>query len=104
MNSQRIPTDANLFALPIGLPAPEDDGAARHLPGASLPHVRLRSTQGRTVDIAELGEHLSVFFFYPATVQPRASRFPASGVKSLEREDAPSRTVPFGTNTRVSVL
>jgi peroxiredoxin len=70
MNPQRIPTDINLFALPIGLPAPEDDGAARHLLGATLPHVQLRSTQGRTVDVAELGEHLSVFFFCPATVKP----------------------------------
>jgi peroxiredoxin len=70
MGPARIPTDTNLFALPIGLPAPEDDGTARHLLGATLPHIRLRSTQGSTVDVAELGKRLCVFFFYPATVKP----------------------------------
>jgi peroxiredoxin len=70
MASGRIPTDADLFALPAALSAPPDDGAAQHLLGAPLPHVRLRSSQGRVLDVAELGEHLSVFFFYPATVKP----------------------------------
>jgi peroxiredoxin len=66
----RIPTDANLFALPTGLPEPRDDGAARHLTGAVVPHVRLRSTRGQSIDVAEAAQHLSVFYFYPATVQP----------------------------------
>ncbi|HLY75509.1 MAG TPA: peroxiredoxin [Planctomycetota bacterium] len=70
MGLSRIPTDANLFALPADLPAPEDDGAARHLPGMIVPHIRLRSTRGRTVDAAHVANHLSVFFFYPATVKP----------------------------------
>jgi peroxiredoxin len=70
MSAPGIPTDTDLFALPPGLPAPEDDGAARHLLGATLPHVRLRSTRGRTVDVAEVAQHLSVFFLYPATVRP----------------------------------
>jgi peroxiredoxin len=70
MASRRIPTDANLFALPKDLPAPEDDGAARHLIGTEIPHVRLRSTRNRTIDVAEVAAHRSVFYFYPATVKP----------------------------------
>jgi peroxiredoxin len=70
MGPSRIRTDSNLFALPSALPAPEDDGAARHLPGALVPSVRLRSTQGRIIDVAKASRHLSVFFFYPATVKP----------------------------------
>lgn len=70
MGPPRIPTDTNLFALPTDLPAPEDDGAARHLLGATIPHIQLRSTKGRTVDVAAIAEKLSVFFFYPATVKP----------------------------------
>jgi hypothetical protein len=31
MGRDQIPTDLNLFALPGGLPAPTDDGAASHL-------------------------------------------------------------------------
>ncbi|MGA8512667.1 MAG: peroxiredoxin, partial [Thermoplasmata archaeon] len=70
MPSIGIPTDTNLFVLPDLLPAPEDDGAARHLRGAWIPSISLRSTRGRLVDIAEESQHLSVFFFYPATVKP----------------------------------
>ena len=32
--------------LPEGLPIPEDDGAADHLPGKQLPSVALKSTAG----------------------------------------------------------
>src|ERR687884_653889 len=32
--------------LPEGLPVPEDDGAADHLPGKQLPSVALKSTAG----------------------------------------------------------
>jgi peroxiredoxin len=70
MDMRRIPTDTDLFALPANLPAPEDDGAARHLLGATMPHIRLRSTHDRVVDVAEAAEHRAVFFFYPATVKP----------------------------------
>lgn len=65
-----IPTDADLFALPAGLPAPVDDGAARHLPGSVVPSVRLRSTQGRWVDVGEAARALTVVFLYPATIRP----------------------------------
>ncbi|MHB8586643.1 MAG: thioredoxin domain-containing protein [Thermoplasmatota archaeon] len=70
MRAPRIATDANLFALPSGLPRPTDDGAARHLVGALVPHVRLPSTTGGLVDVGEVARQLSVFFLYPATVAP----------------------------------
>ena len=67
-----IPTDTNLLALPSGLPAPDDDGAARHLLGARVPHVELPSTNGGTVDVGAAAEQLSVFYLYPATIAPPA--------------------------------
>jgi peroxiredoxin len=67
---EAIPTDTNLFALPDGMPAPVDDGAARHLSGSTVPSVRLRSTRGRIVDVAEVARRPAVLFFYPATVRP----------------------------------
>jgi peroxiredoxin len=70
MGPSQIPTDTDLFTLPSGLPEPEDDGAARHLTGMRIPSVRLRSTKGRTIDVAEAARQLSVFFCYPATVKP----------------------------------
>jgi peroxiredoxin len=70
VSEARIPTDTNLYALPAELPAPKDDGAARHLLGREVPSVRLRSTRGRSVDVAVVAQRLSVFYFYPATVAP----------------------------------
>ena len=52
----------DLFNLPPGLPIPEDDGAADHLPGRELPHVVLDSSQG-PVDVASF----SVLYVYPRT-------------------------------------
>jgi peroxiredoxin (alkyl hydroperoxide reductase subunit C) len=51
------------------IPAPEDDGAARHLTGASVPDVALPSTDGGTVSLARLRGR-SVVFAYPRTGQP----------------------------------
>jgi peroxiredoxin len=59
-----------LTDLPPGLPVPEDDGAARHLPGMRMPHVTLRSTGGRDVDVAGLGAHRTVLYIYPRTGRP----------------------------------
>nr|WP_218123478.1 peroxiredoxin [Quadrisphaera sp. DSM 44207] len=57
--------------LPDDLPAPVDDGAAAHLPGAVLPPVPLRATTGGAVDLAERsrGRRL-VVFAYPRTGRP----------------------------------
>lgn len=56
--------------LPPNLPAPEDDGAATHLPGRTLPPVALSSTSGKTVAINALGAGRRVIYIYPLTGRP----------------------------------
>lgn len=51
------------------LPAPEDDGAARHLPGMELPSIVLAATDGRSVDLSRLPGR-NVVYAYPRTGQP----------------------------------
>ncbi|MFD2235962.1 peroxiredoxin [Aureimonas populi] len=58
--------------LPDGLEPPQDDGAARHLEGRSLPHVSLASTAGGTVDLGAL-PGLCVLYCYPLTGRPGTS-------------------------------
>lgn len=55
--------------LPPNLPVPEDDGAADHLPGMSLPSLALPATQG-TNDLAALGAKRLVAYLYPRTGVP----------------------------------
>lgn len=50
------------------IPAPADDGAARHLPGRPLPSVPLTSTDGKRVDLAAL-PGLTVVYAYPRTAR-----------------------------------
>ena len=54
-------------SLPPDLPVPEDDGAADHLPGMSLPSLRLQATA--PVDLAA---DLLVLYVYPRTGVPGA--------------------------------
>lgn len=56
-------------SLPDDLPAPEDDGAARHLPGLRLPPVPLPATDGSSVDLSAL-PGLTVVYAYPRTGEP----------------------------------
>ena len=56
-----------IYRLPPDLPVPVDDGACDHLPGAQVPSVRLQSTAGRWVDLADIAERPSALFFYPRT-------------------------------------
>lgn len=51
------------------LPAPEDDGAARHLPGLRLPSVPLAATDGTIIDLASLSGR-TVVYAYPRTGRP----------------------------------
>ncbi|TAM76735.1 peroxiredoxin [bacterium] len=51
------------------IPAPEDDGATRHLPGLALPSVPLAATDGSAVDLATL-QGRTVVYAYPRTGQP----------------------------------
>ena len=55
--------------LPPDLPVPEDDGAARHLPGIAVPGVALAATTGGEVTLAGL-DGWSVVFAYPRTGKP----------------------------------
>ena len=51
------------------IPSPEDDGAARHLPGAAVPSVALPATDGATVDLSRLRGR-TVVYAYPRTGVP----------------------------------
>jgi peroxiredoxin len=62
------------YTLPEGLPAPEDDGAADHLPGAEVPAVVLDSSAG-PVDLAELCRPRAVVYVYPRTGRPGRPMF-----------------------------
>ncbi|WP_367134072.1 MerR family transcriptional regulator [Streptomyces sp. STD57] len=61
---------SDLYRLPENLPVPEDDGAARHLPGLKLPRITLSSTSGETVGIDTLGTGRTVIYLYPLTGRP----------------------------------
>jgi len=55
--------------LPPDLPAPQDDGAADHLPGMRIPALTLESSAG-PVDLAELASGRAVIYLYPKTGTP----------------------------------
>jgi peroxiredoxin len=57
--------------LPPGLPVPEDDGAADHLPGMPVPDVALPSTARTSVRLDEASaQGRVVVFAYPRTSRP----------------------------------
>src|SRR5436309_185233 len=55
--------------LPTDIPAPQDDGAARHLAGLKLPSVPLTATDGSQVDLSKLTGR-TVVYIYPRTGVP----------------------------------
>jgi peroxiredoxin len=57
-------------ALPDGLPAPVDDGAADGLVGSSAPDIALPSTLGGELSLADVGAGLLVVYVYPMTGTP----------------------------------
>jgi peroxiredoxin len=57
------------MTFPAGLPEPEDDGAADHLPGMSYPELALPSTDGTEVGLAALPGR-TVVYAYPWTGRP----------------------------------
>jgi len=61
----------DLHTLPPGLPVPEDDGAADHLPGLTLPHLTLDSSKG-PVDVADF----EVLYVYPRSGRPGEPSLP----------------------------
>lgn len=60
----------NPHELPDDLPIPTDDGACEHLLGLPVPDLRLQSTTGDRLDLAELAAGRSVIFIYPRTGVP----------------------------------
>jgi len=62
-------TATNPNLLPANIPAPQDDGAARHLAGATLPDLSLPATIGPAVDLSKLTGR-TVVYVYPRTGVP----------------------------------
>jgi peroxiredoxin len=60
---------ANPNESPEGLPVPEDDEAADHLPGKRLPSVALSSTAGNVVDLSDL-PGVTVAYCFPLMGRP----------------------------------
>src|SRR5260370_30045884 len=58
------------FPLPLDLSRPQDDGAADHLKDMPMPHLALRSTAGRMVDVSNLLAPRTAIFCYPRTGVP----------------------------------
>ena len=63
------PGTHNPNVLPPNIPAPQDDGAARHLAGMKLPDIALPATAGAAVDLAKL-KGRTVVYIYPRTGVP----------------------------------
>jgi peroxiredoxin len=55
--------------LPADIPAPQDDGAARHLTGLKLPPMALAATDGSQIDLSKLSGR-TVIYIYPRTGVP----------------------------------
>ncbi len=67
-----MPTAANPNLLAVDwskIPAPVDDGAARHLQGAKVPDIALPVTDGSQISLARLTDRV-VVFAYPRTGEP----------------------------------
>jgi peroxiredoxin len=63
------PGTHNPNILPPNIPAPRDDGAARHLPGMTLPDLALPATAGPAVNLSKLAGR-TVVYIYPRTGVP----------------------------------
>jgi peroxiredoxin len=59
----------NYQELPKNLPAPQDDGAAKHLVGMRLPQLALAATDAAKVDLSRLKDR-TVVYAYPRTGEP----------------------------------
>lgn len=56
--------------LPTDLPAPEDDGAADHLRGASMAKLTMPASDGTTVDLTRFPAGRTIIYLYPLTGRP----------------------------------
>jgi peroxiredoxin len=69
------PGTHNPNILPPNIPAPQDDGAARHLSGVKLPDLALPATTGAAVNLAKL-KGRTVVYIYPRTGVPGVDALP----------------------------
>ena len=112
-----IVTNQNLSTLPDDLPVPVDDGASTHLVGLSVPSVRLMSTQGREVCLAQVSQSKRVVVYcYPLTGRPGQelpagwSEIPGArgctpqscSFRDLHRELLALNAVVFGLSTQTT--
>ena len=63
------PGTHNPTILPPNIPVPQDDGAARHLTGMTLPDLALPATYGAAVNLSKL-KGRTVVYVYPRTGVP----------------------------------
>ncbi|MGA8320790.1 MAG: redoxin family protein, partial [Xanthobacteraceae bacterium] len=66
---QEAPGRHDPTVLPPDIPAPQDDGGARHLAGMKLPDIALAATDGAAVNLAKL-KGRTVLYIYPRTGVP----------------------------------
>jgi len=59
----------NPMELPADLPAPQDDGGARHLIDMRVPDLALPATDGNSVNLSQLSGR-TVVYVYPRTGRP----------------------------------
>ena len=64
----------DIYTLPADLPIPQDDGAADHLPGATVPELTLPSTAHETVALAALGTGRTILVHLSTQRPPRRGR------------------------------
>ncbi|WP_337249000.1 MerR family DNA-binding transcriptional regulator [Leucobacter chromiireducens] len=64
------PPAPDYTVLPPGLPQPEDDGAARHVPGLPLPDLTLGRSDGGRLSLAGLGTGRTIIYAYPLSGRP----------------------------------
>jgi peroxiredoxin len=69
MSAREAPGGHDPTFLPPDIPIPQDDGAARHLPGMKLPDLALPATSGPAVNLSELKGRV-VVYIYPRTGVP----------------------------------
>jgi peroxiredoxin len=69
MSARETPGAHDPTFLPPDIPIPQDDGAARHLPGTKLPDLALPATGGPAVNLSKL-KGRTVVYIYPRTGVP----------------------------------
>ena len=69
MSAREAPGAHDPTYLPPNIPVPQDDGAARHLAGMTLPDIALAATSGPAVNLSKL-KGRAVVYIYPRTGVP----------------------------------